>query len=354
MEATIATDTTQVIDLHRPDDFHLHLREGALLQAVLPATAKHFARALVMPNLTTPVKTVKDATAYRNRIQQLLPSDSDFQPLMTLYLTEETDPQSIKQAVSSGVVQAVKLYPKGATTNSSSGVRDIKQVRSVLDEMEAQQLPLCVHGEIIAPEIDVFDRESAFIDQVLLRIRKWNPGLRIVLEHITTEEAVDVVRDQFPFVAATITVHHLILNRSHIFEDGLHPHRFCFPVAKREKHRLKILQAATGGERCFFLGTDSAPHLEKHKLQPCGCAGIYSAPMALPCLAQIFEDQGLLGNLEMFTSKWGADFYRLPKNPQRCRLIKSAQPVPLPNGPSIGHDRVEVFDPGFPIYWRVN
>lgn len=353
MAAPIRSETPEQIEIRRPDDFHLHLRDGLILQNVLSATAKNFARALIMPNLIPPITKISEAKAYQKRILEFVPEGCNFEPLMTLYLTEETRPDTIKEAVASGIVVAVKLYPAGATTNSSSGVRDITKVRAVLDAMEAVDLPLCVHGELVEPDIDIFDRENVFIDRVLQPLRQWNPALRIVFEHITTSAAVDFVRDHHPAVAATITVHHLIINRSDLFDGGLHPHRFCFPVAKRETHRLKILKAALSGEKCFFLGTDSAPHLDRHKMQPCGCAGIYSAPIALPCLAQIFEDHGGLHNLEKFTSEFGAKFYKLPANSGKCLLKKHPNTISLPEGPVIGSNRIEVFDPGFPIYWSV-
>ncbi len=330
------------------------MRDGAVLEAVLPSTARTFARALIMPNLAPPVTTVREARNYRRRIMSALPGDCDFNPLMTLYLTEDTNPAVIREAAESGIIQAVKLYPAGSTTNSSSGVRDIAAIRPVLDAMESADIPLCVHGEVNDPDIDVFDREVLFIDRILQQIRRWNHGLRIVFEHITTLDAADYVRDQQPHMAATITVHHLILNRSRIFEGGLRPHRFCFPVAKRECHRLGLVDAAISGEPCFFLGTDSAPHPDRDKLNPHGCAGIYSAPVALACLAQLFDDGGALFRLEAFASESGARFYNLPLNSGLCRLVKQTKPVQPPEGPVVAGDRIEVFDPGFPVHWTVN
>ena len=353
-EAEIKAPVPKSIEMRRPDDFHLHLRDGAVLEAVLPATARNFARALIMPNLVPPVANVESARKYKRRILDALPDGCDFSPLMTLYLTESTSPEEIRAAASSGIVHAVKLYPAGATTNSASGVRNIAGIRPSLDAMEAADLPLCVHGEVTDPGVDIFDREHCFIDRVLSKLRRWNPELRIVFEHITTKTAADYVREQRPTLAATITVHHLVLNRSHLFEGGIRPHRFCLPVAKREQHRLELLRAAAGGDPGFFLGTDSAPHPDRAKLSPCGCAGIYSAPVALACLAQIFEDIGALSRLEAFVSEYGSRFYRLPLNSGTCRLVRQTEPAAWPPAPETGGDRIEVFDPGFPVYWRID
>ena len=340
-------------DIRRPDDFHLHLRDGALLRAVLPASANHFARAVVMPNLVPPLTTVAAAVAYRQRIMAQLSRRLRFNPLMTLYLTEETSPQEIHRAVAHESIAAVKLYPAGATTNSAAGVHDIVKARPALDAMEASGLPLCVHGEVTDPTVDIFDRESVFIDRVLERVRGWNPELRVVFEHITTLDAIGYVRSNYPFTAATVTVHHLVINRNHIFAGGLRPHYYCLPVAKRERHRQGLLAAATGGEPCFFLGTDSAPHPVRAKLSHCGCAGIFTAPVAIPCLAQIFEEHNALARLEAFVSGHGARFYRLPFNTGRINLRKNREPQTVAKGVAAGNDRIEIFDPGFPISWSV-
>ncbi|MCB1328226.1 MAG: dihydroorotase, partial [Maritimibacter sp.] len=276
---------TDTLTIRRPDDWHLHLRDGAMLAAVLPETARHFARAIVMPNLVPPVVTGDDARAYRDRILAALPEGMAFTPLMTLYLTEETDPDDVARAAQEGLVTAVKLYPAGATTNSASGVRDFDKVRPVLERMAEIGLPLCVHGEVTAAEVDIFDREAVFIDKVLDPIRKATPGLRVVMEHITTSNGVNYVSSGGVDIAGTITTHHLILNRNDLLVGGIHPHYYCLPVAKRESHRLALRKAATSGNPSFFLGTDSAPHLTRLKEHACGCAGVFSATNTLSCLA---------------------------------------------------------------------
>jgi dihydroorotase len=340
------------ITLTAPDDFHLHLRDGAMLAGVLPDSAASFARALVMPNLVPPVVTGADAAAYRDRIMAALPPGAAFQPLMTLYLREETDPADLVRACRAGLVTAVKLYPAGATTNSHAGVRDIERVRPVLEAMAEAGVPLCVHGEVTDPEVDIFDREAAFIDRVLKPIRKKVPDLKVVMEHVTTQEAVDFVRDQPRGVAATITVHHLVINRNAMFQGGFRPHYYCLPVAKRERHRIALVQAAISGDPRFFLGTDSAPHADPAKIAACGCAGIYTAPVALPCLAEIFGAASKLKKLEGFTSLNGARFYGLPVNPGRVTLVRGARWTP-PAQVMTGAGPVTVFDPGFPLHWRL-
>ncbi len=343
---------TTRLTLRRPDDMHLHLRDGAMLRAVLPESARHFARAIVMPNLVPPVVTANDARAYRDRILAALPPGADFTPLMTLYLTEATDPDDVARAHADGIAHAVKLYPAGATTNSHSGVRDFDRVRAVLERMAAIGMPLCVHGEVTDPDIDIFDREAVFIDRVLHPIRMAVPGLRVVMEHVTTRDAVDYVRDQHHNLAATITTHHLIINRNAILAGGIRPHYYCLPVAKRETHRLALVEAATSGDNRFFLGTDSAPHTDARKLEPCGCAGIFTAPNTLSCLASVFEAAGALNRLNGFTSEHGAAFYRLPPNVGTLTLVKG-DPVTYPPKVDTGDGPVTVFDPGFPLPWHV-
>ncbi len=340
------------ITLRRPDDMHLHLRDGAMLEAVLPETARHFARAIVMPNLVPPVVTAKDAAAYRDRILAALPGGMAFEPLMTLYLTETTDPEDVAAAAASGLVRAVKLYPAGATTNSQSGVRDFDRVRGVLERMAAIGLPLCVHGEVTDPAVDIFDREAVFIDRVLDPIRRRTPGLRVVLEHITTAEGVAYVQGGGDDLGATITTHHLILNRNHILAGGIRPHYYCLPVAKREHHRLALRAAATGGEARFFLGTDSAPHPDPLKECACGCAGCFTATNTLSILAHVFEEEDALDRLEGFTSLNGAAFYGLRPNEDRITLVKGS-PVACPARIETGVGPVTLFDPGFPLHWRV-
>lgn len=344
--------TTTSITLRRPDDWHLHLRDGAMLEAVLPETARDFARAIIMPNLVPPVVTGAQAAAYRDRIMAALPEGVDFTPLMTLYLTEDTDPDDVAAAQAAGLVSAVKLYPAGATTNSASGVTDFDRVRGVLERMAEIGLPLCVHGEVVDPDVDIFDREAVFIDRVLDPIRRNTPGLRVVMEHITTEDAVEYARDQDADLAATITTHHLVINRNHILAGGIRPHYYCLPVAKRERHRLALRAAATSGSSRFFLGTDSAPHTDANKLLPCGCAGCFTAPVTLPILAHVFEEEGALDRLEGFTSRHGPAFYRLPENTTTVTLIRGA-PWHPPEQITTGDGPVTVFDPGFELRWRV-
>jgi len=343
---------TQSLTLRRPDDWHLHLRDGAMLQGVLPESARHFARAIIMPNLVPPVVTAADAAAYRDRILAALPEGADFTPLMTLYLTEETDPQDLAAAHASGLITAVKLYPAGATTNSASGVRDFDKVRGVLEKMAEIGCPLCVHGEVTDPEIDIFDREAVFIDRVLDPVRRETPGLRVVMEHLTTADGVAYVKSADADLAATITTHHLIINRNHILVGGIKPHYYCLPVAKRENHRLALVEAATGGDARFFLGTDSAPHTDENKESACGCAGCFTATNTMSCLAEVFEREGALDRLEGFASLNGPAFYRLPPNDATITLIKGA-PVTYPAKIDTGAGPVTVFDPGFPLHWRV-
>jgi dihydroorotase len=340
------------LTLRRPDDMHLHLRDGAMLSAVLPESARHFARAIVMPNLVPPVVTARDARAYRDRILAALPPGTDFTPLMTLYLTETTDPADVAQAHAAGIATAVKLYPAGATTNSQSGVRDLDRIRPVLDTMAKIGMPLCVHGEVTDPAIDIFDREAVFIERVLHPLRKAVPDLRVIMEHVTTQDAVDYIRDSRRNLAATITTHHLIINRNAILAGGIRPHYYCLPVAKRETYRIALVQAAVSADPRFFLGTDSAPHADTRKLEPCGCAGIFTATNTLSCLAEVFEAAGRLDKLEAFTSLNGAAFYRLPPNDDTITLVRGA-PVTYPARIATGEGPVTVFDPGFPLHWHV-
>ena len=340
------------ITLRRPDDMHLHLRDGAMLQAVLPESARHFARAIVMPNLVPPVVTGAEAAAYRDRITAAVPEGFAFEPLMTLYLTEATDPADVAAAAASGLVKAVKLYPAGATTNSQSGVRDFDKVRGVLERMAAIGLPLCVHGEVTDPSVDIFDREAIFIDRVLEPIRRATPGLRVVMEHITTKEGVDYVRSQGDDMAGTITTHHLIINRNHILAGGIRPHYYCLPVAKREHHRLALRAAATRGGGRFFLGTDSAPHPDHLKEHACGCAGCFTATNTMAILAHVFEEEAALDRLEAFTSLDGAAFYGFAPNQGTITLEKRDTPARWPEKIDTGAGPVTVFDPGFPVHWE--
>jgi len=343
----------KTLTLRRPDDWHLHLRDGEMLQAVAPHSAA-FGRAIIMPNLVPPVVTGEQARAYRERILAALPKGGALQPLMTLYLTETTDPADVVAAHRDGIIAAVKLYPAGATTNSASGVTDFDRVRPVFEAMAEAGVPLCVHGEVTDPEVDIFDREAVFIDRVLDPIRRATAGLRVVMEHITTAEGVDYVRDHAAggAMGGTITTHHLVINRNAILAGGIRPHYYCLPVAKRERHRLALRAAATSGQGPFFLGTDSAPHPDRAKLQPCGCAGCFTAPNTVSILAQVFEQDGALDRLEAFTSLNGPTFYRLPPNEDRIRLSRHQTAVTFPLEIAAGDETVTVFDPGFPLFWH--
>jgi dihydroorotase len=324
-----------------------------MLKAVLPFSARHFGRAIVMPNLVPPVVTGVEARAYRERILAVLPPGSAFEPLMTLYLTEATDPADVAAAARTGLVRAVKLYPAGATTNSQSGVRDFAKIDGVLEKMAEIGLPLCVHGEVTDPAVDIFDREAVFIDRVLIPLRRRHPGLRVVMEHVTTRDGVDYVRGSGDGIAATLTVHHLIINRNSILVGGIRPHYFCLPIAKREEHREALVEAATSGEAKFFLGTDSAPHPDQAKESACGCAGCFTAPNALSCLAEVFERARALDRLEAFASLNGPAFYRLPPNAETITLRRADEPLPPPGKVALPDATVTVFDPGFPLHWRV-
>ncbi len=305
-----------------------------------------------MPNLVPPVVTGAQAAAYRDRILVALPENVTLRPLMTLYLTEATDPADVVSAHAAGIIAAVKLYPAGATTNSASGVQDFDKVRPVLDAMAQAGIPLCMHGEVTDPAVDIFDREAVFIDRVLDPIRRATPGLRVVMEHITTADGVDYVSGQSD-IGATITTHHLVINRNHILVGGIRPHYYCLPVAKRETHRLALRRAATSGDPRFFLGTDSAPHPDSAKESACGCAGCFTAPNTMSILAQIFEEEAALDKLEGFASINGPTFYRLPVNQDRIRLVKRDTPAHYPTHIAAGAETVTVFDPGFPLYWHV-
>jgi len=323
------------LTLIRPDDWHLHLRDGKQMRAVLPDTARRFGRAIVMPNLRPPATTTELALAYRGRILAALPQNARFEPLMTLYLTDNTAPAEIAVAKASGRVHGVKLYPAGATTNSDSGVTDLLgKCGAVLAEMEKQDLPLLVHGEVTDPEVDVFDREKVFIDRVLAPLIQHFPSLRVVLEHVTTRDGVEFVKAASKRVAGTLTAHHLLMNRNALFAGGIRPHHYCLPVLKREEHRRALVAAATGGDPKFFLGTDSAPHAKGAKEAACGCAGMYTAHAGIELYAEAFEQVGALDRLEAFASFYGADFYGLPRNTDSITLMKESWDVPdsLPFG----------------------
>ncbi len=342
-----------VLTMPRPDDLHIHLRDGDVLQAVLPATARVFGRATVMPNLRPPVVTTADAVAYRDRILAAVPAGVDFMPLMTLYLTDKTDPDDLKQGIGAGVVQAVKLYPAGATTNSDHGVRSLDGLDPVLEVLAARGIPLLVHGEVTDPEVDVFDREAVFIERHAVPMLERHPTLRMVFEHATTAEAVGFVRSHpEDRVAATLTPQHLLMDRNALFEGGLRPHRYCLPVLKRRQHREALLAAATSGDPRFFLGTDSAPHARHAKETACGCAGCYTAPHALALYAQAFDAVDALDRLPDFASRFGARFYGLPENAGQVRLVRDPVPVPDPTVLPDGHTIVPLLA-GETLDWRV-
>ncbi len=339
------------VTLIRPDDWHLHLRDGDALAAVVGASAAQFARAIVMPNLKPPVTTVEQARRYRERILAALPAGSRFEPLMTLYLTDNTPASEIRAAAASGFVHGVKLYPAGATTNSDDGVTDVRKAAAALQAMQAVDLPLLVHGEVTDREVDVFDREKVFIDRVLEPLRRDFPALRVVFEHITTREAAEYVRDGADGIAATITAHHLLYNRNAIFQGGLRPHWYCLPVLKREEHRAALLRAATGGNPRYFLGTDSAPHAQRLKEHAAACAGCYTAPHAIELYATAFELAGALERLEGFASLHGPAFYRLPVNGDRITLRR--EPWQIPQSLPFPGDAIVPLAAGETLQWRL-
>ena len=342
------------LTIRRPDDWHLHLRDGAMLEGVIGDTSRHFARAIIMPNLVPPVVTTADASAYHDRIMAALPQGDRFEPLMTLYLTEDTSPDDVEEGAKSGLITAVKLYPAGATTNSHGGVRDMAKAMPVLERMAKIGLPLCVHGEVTTPEVDIFDREKVFIDTVLDPLRRRLPELKVTMEHVTTSDGVDYIRSAERNIAGSITTHHLIINRNAILVGGIKPHYYCLPVAKRESHRLALRAAATSGDRRFFLGTDSAPHVDPLKECACGCAGIYTSINTMSCLAHVFEQESALDKLEAFTSLNGPAWYGLSPNADTITLVRRDTPVSYVAKIETGAGPVTVFDPMFEIFWEVS
>ena len=338
------------LTLIRPDDWHVHLRDGVVLADVVPHTAAQFARAIVMPNLKPPVITTAMAAGYRDRILAAVPQGMKFEPLMTLYLTDNTPPDEIRRATESGFVKGVKLYPAGATTNSDAGVTDIQRCMRTLEVMQETGLPLLIHGEVTDHEVDVFDREAAFIDRILQPLRKSLPALRVVFEHITTKDAVDYVRDADGEIAATITAHHLMYNRNAIFQGGIRPHYYCLPILKREVHRQALVDAATSGSPRFFLGTDSAPHPKGLKEHACGCAGCYTALHAMELYAEVFEAVNALDKLEGFASLFGPDFYRLPRNTEQVTLQKREWVIP--DELTLGDTVLVPLDAGRALGWK--
>ena len=350
--AAAKTDAGVVsVAIRRPDDWHVHLRDGAMLKAVLPYTAAQFARGIIMPNLVPPVTRVADAAAYRDRIIAARPAGSDFQPLMTCYLTDSTSPDEIEKGHAEGVWVAAKLYPAGATTNAHHGVTDIAGLAPVLERMEKIGMPVLIHGEATDPAIDIFDREAVFMETTLLPLLKRHAGLKVVIEHVTTAETADIVRAHAPRVAGTITPHHLVINRTSLFQGGLRPHLYCLPVAKRERHRLALRRAATSGESCFFIGTDTAPHAKALKEAACGCAGIFAGATALQTYVQVFDEEHSLDRFESFASLNGARFYGLKPNTGTVVLKRQASraAVSIP----VEGDEVVVFRGGENLKWSI-
>ncbi|WP_299310465.1 dihydroorotase [uncultured Halomonas sp.] len=340
------------LTLTRPDDWHLHLRDDEALAAVVGASARQMGRAIIMPNLKPPVTTTEQALAYRERILAALPAGSAFEPLMTLYLTDRTPAEEIERAHESGLVQAVKLYPAGATTNSDSGVTDLSHCDEAIAAMARLGMPLLVHGEVTDAEIDIFDREAVFIERVMKPLLERHPTLRVVFEHITTADAAEFVKAAPANVAATITAHHLLYNRNHMLVGGIRPHYYCLPILKRERHRQALLAAATSGSPKFFLGTDSAPHAQGDKESACGCAGAYTAPAAIELYAEAFEEAGALDRLEGFASHFGPDFYGLPRNAESMTLVR--EPWQLPESLAyVGDSRIVPLRAGETLAWKL-
>ena len=342
------------IEIIKPDDWHVHFRDNEILKAVVPETSRHFARSIVMPNLIPPILNAKQAIAYKKRIEKAIPPKDSFEPLMTIYLTEETNKNELKQAYKNGAVFAVKLYPAGATTNSDSGVKDIQKVMPVLETMAEIGMPLLIHGEVTDPNIDIFDREKVFIDEKLDFICKELPDLKITLEHITTTEATQYVKEGNKNLAASITPHHLALNRNALFVGGIRPHNYCLPILKRETHRKALVEAATSGNPKFFLGTDTAPHLTKDKESACGCAGVFNATYCLSILAQLFDNENSLNNLENFISRNGAKHYNLKTNNGTVLLVKSNETLSFREYLHIGNQKIKIFKPDFHVFWTIS
>lgn len=341
------------ITITRPDDWHVHLRDGEMLKRALPYSSKDFARAIIMPNLLPPICTTKDAIAYKDRIINALPSTHQFTPLMTIYLTEDTSADDLELGFNSGVVQAVKLYPAGATTNSDKGVKDFSKVYNIFERMAKIGMPLLVHGEVVDDDIDIFDREAVFIDKILEPIINKFPQLKIVMEHITTENAANFVMSKAYNLAASITPHHLMINRNAMLVGGIKPHYYCLPILKRETHRLALRKVATSGDKRFFLGTDSAPHMDEAKLSACGCAGVFNAPNSIICCTTVFDQENALDKLEGFLSLNGPNYYGLPVNETKITLKKTDNPLDFNKEYASLEGALTVFDPQTPLFWRI-
>ena len=342
---------TKTLTIIQPDDFHLHLRDGKVLQSTVTQAARQFRRAIIMPNLKPPITTTKHATEYRKRILAQLPSNTDFQPLMTLYLTDNTPPEEIVRAKESGIVHGIKLYPAGATTNSDAGVTSLSNCIKTLEEMQKQGIPLLMHGEVTDPDVDIFDREAVFIDKVLIPLRKMLPDLKVVFEHITTKAAAEYVTDAEGFIGATVTPQHLLFNRNHLLVGGIHPHYYCLPILKREENRQALLKAVTQNNRRFFAGTDSAPHAKGAKENACGCAGCYSASHAIELYATVFEQQNALEHLEWFTAINGPKFYNLAVN--RTTITLEKRDWQIPESLPFGSDKVVPLMAGENLTWKL-
>ena len=341
------------IEIIKPDDWHVHFRDNEILKVVVPETTRHFARSIVMPNLVPPILNAEQANEYKKRIEKVIPPIDSFEPLMTIYLTEETGKNELKDAYNSRAVFAVKLYPAGATTNSESGVKDIKKVMPILEMMAEIGMPLLIHGEVTDKNIDIFDREKVFIDQKLDFICKKLPELKVTLEHITTKEATKYVQESNKNLVASITPHHLALNRNALFVGGIKPHNYCLPILKRETHRKALIKAATSGNRKFFLGTDTAPHLTKDKESDCGCAGVFNATYCIQILTQLFDNEYSLHNLEKFTSINGASHYNLKTNKDTISMSKSNKKLNFKEYLFLEKQKIKIFEPDFPVFWRI-
>ena len=342
------------IEIIKPDDWHVHFRDGDILKAVVPETTRHFARAVIMPNLVPPILKGNDAVQYKERIKNALPKNNHFLPLMTIYLTETTNKNELRESYERGQVFAAKLYPAGATTNSDSGVNDIKKIMPVLETMSKIGMPLLIHGEVTDIEVDIFDREKVFIEQKLDFICKKLPELKITLEHITTKQAKIYVNEANKNLVASITPHHLVLNRNAIFVGGIRPHNYCLPILKREPHRKALVEAAVSGDPKFFLGTDTAPHLAKDKESSCGCAGVFNATYCVSILAQLFDNENALPKLENFISKNGALHYNLKINKNKIKLIKLRKRLVFKKFLNVNKEKIKIFEPNFPVFWKVS
>ena len=343
----------KTIEITKPDDWHVHFRDGEILKAVVPETTRHFKRAIVMPNLIPPILTGSDALEYKQKIKEAVPNSDKFIPLMTLYLTERTNKADLKKAYKEELVFAAKLYPAGATTNSDSGVKNIKNIMPLLETMSLIGMPLLIHGEVTNKDIDIFDREKVFIDTILDFLCKELPELKITMEHITTREATLYINESNKNISATITPHHLALNRNAIFVGGINPHYYCLPILKREVHRKALLRAAISGDSNFFLGTDTAPHLIQTKESSCGCAGVFNSTYSLAILAEIFDNQNSLEKLESFVSLNGPKHYNLKPNQDKIKLVKSNEPIELKSSLKYNNNEIVIFRPDFPIFWNV-